>query len=490
MNAILKKSGQIACTAALISALFACHIQNKETSKSTEAATPGTSTAPLVTGLPDFSPLVSKISPAVVNIRTSEMAQPRGSSGNSDPICQIWPDFPLCLNQKNRSQPESAPRERLRGVGSGFLISADGYILTNHHVIDGASSIVVSMSDKKEYKAKVVGSDERSDVAVLKIEGANLPFLAAANSDNIKVGQWVMAAGSPFGLENTVTAGIVSAIKRDTGEYESFIQTDAAVNPGNSGGPLVNMSGEVVGINSQILSNSGAFAGIALAIPINEALKVADQIRSSGKVSRGRIGVAIGNIDEDIAKALGLPRASGSLVKTVEEGSAAANAGLQAGDVILKVDSRDIESSADFARMIGNSAPGTHYALLVWRQGKSVNLDVTVGAETDSKQAKPKTESKTAPSNEGIRAERLGLSVAALSTAELKQAHVTSGVKITQVSGAAESAGLEVGDIILQVNNEAVSSPDDFNRMVQTSKDKVLLLVQRGDATQYLVIKP
>ena len=258
MHVVLKNINRAIALTLTAGVLLGCSGQKKEAKSpapESSIATPAqTPAAPLVTGLPDFTPLVDKIAPAVVNISTAEKVQSQSRAG-LDPICQMWPDFPMCV-QRN-AQPQGEGREQPRGVGSGFIVSEDGYILTNHHVVDGASSIVVSLNDKREFKAKVIGSDERSDVAVLKIEGEQLPFLNTANSDEIKVGQWVMAAGSPFGLKNTVTAGIVSAIKRDPGEYESFIQTDAAVNPGNSGGPLVNMSGEVVGINSQILSNSG-----------------------------------------------------------------------------------------------------------------------------------------------------------------------------------------------------------------------------------------
>ena len=495
MRVVRNNINRVIALALTAGVLLGCSGQKKETkapaAPESSIATPAkTPAAPLVTGLPDFTPLVDKIAPAVVNISTAEKVQSQSRAG-LDPICQMWPDFPMCA-QRN-AQPQGEGKEQPRGVGSGFIVSADGYILTNHHVVDGASSIVVSLNDKREFKAKVVGSDERSDVAVLKIEGDNLPFLNTANSDEIKVGQWVMAAGSPFGLKNTVTAGIVSAIKRDTGEYESFIQTDAAVNPGNSGGPLVNMSGEVVGINSQILSSSGSFAGIALAIPINEALKVADQIRATGKVNRGRIGVAIGNVDEDIAKALGLPKASGAMIKTVESGSAAADAGLRAGDVVLKVDGHEVENSADFARMIGNSTPGTAFKFEVWRQGRAVSLDVTVGSDTVNKGGKSQSnggDSNSRSGEDNARVDRLGLSVLPLSSNERQRAHVEGGVRIAKVSGVAAEAGLREGDLILQVNNKEVADAEGFTRMVAESSGRVLLLVQRDDATNYIVLNP
>ena len=491
---IVQKNVNLAIVLALTaSVLLGCSGQKKEVKPSaseSSIATPAkTPAAPLVTGLPDFTPLVDKIAPAVVNISTAEKVQSQSRAG-MDPICQMWPDFPMCA-QRN-AQPQGEGREQPRGVGSGFIVSADGYILTNHHVVDGASSIVVSLNDKREFKAKVIGSDERSDVAVLKIEGENLPFLNTANSDDIKVGQWVMAAGSPFGLKNTVTAGIVSAIKRDTGEYESFIQTDAAVNPGNSGGPLVNMSGEVVGINSQILSNSGSFAGIALAIPINEALKVADQIRATGKVNRGRIGVAIGNVDEEIAKALGLPKASGAMIKTVESGSSAANAGLRAGDVVLKVDSHEVENSADFARVIGNSTPGTAFKFEVWRQGHAVSLNVTTGSDAAAKVSENSMDKGSSNGSDRAisRVDRLGLTVEPLSSSELKQAQLETGVRITKVEGLAAGAGLREGDVIVQVNNAPAENPSEFSRIIGAGTGRVLLLVQREGVMQYVVLSP
>ncbi|TDR31674.1 trypsin-like peptidase domain-containing protein [Hydromonas duriensis] len=390
MVTVFKKFSHFLILSVLMGMLLGCSDKKDEgksqSEPSTSIATPAkTPAAPLVTGLPDFTPLVDKVAPAVVNIRVAEKVQIGQANSQLNMICQMWPDFPACRmrpEQKNVPDGDSGSNERQTGVGSGFLISADGYILTNHHVVNGASTITVSLNDQREFKAKLVGSDARTDVAVIKIEGESFPFLYPADSDNIKVGQWVMAAGSPFGLKNTVTAGIISAIKRDTGELVPFIQTDAAVNPGNSGGPLVNMSGEVVGINSQILSNSGSFAGIALAIPINEALNVAEQIRTTGKVNRGRIGVAIASVEADSIKSLGLPKATGAWIKEVEPNSAADQAGLRANDVVLKVNQQVIENSTDFARIIGNSTPGTPFTFDVWRAGRTIMLEVTAGKDT------------------------------------------------------------------------------------------------------------
>ena len=371
---------------ALSGALVGCHAQENNTAAVTpqespiHTPAPTQQGAPLVTGLPDFTKLVDYVSPAVVNIRVSEkVSAQQGMDLRGHPICMIWPDLPGCSGRAAPNAGGNAPTEREAGQGSGFITSQDGYVLTNHHVINGASSITVALSDNREFKAQVIGSDARTDVALLKIDATNLPFLRMADSNKLKVGEWVVAAGSPFGLKNTITAGVVSAINRDTGDYLSFIQTDAAVNPGNSGGPLVNMSGEVIGINSQILTPSGAFSGIALAIPINDALQVAEQLRTKGKVERGRVGVSIQPVTENMAKELGLSKAQGVVIAQVEAGSPAAQAGLQAGDVVTKINGAVVESIRDFARYIGESKPGTQLQLEVWREGRSQNVDMTVG---------------------------------------------------------------------------------------------------------------
>ena len=371
---------------ALSGALVGCHAQENNTAAVTpqespiHTPAPTQQGAPLVTGLPDFTKLVDYVSPAVVNIRVSEkVSAQQGMDLRGHPICMIWPDLPGCSGRAAPNAGGNAPTEREAGQGSGFITSQDGYVLTNHHVINGASSITVALSDNREFKAQVIGSDARTDVALLKIDATNLPFLRMADSNKLKVGEWVVAAGSPFGLKNTITAGVVSAINRDTGDYLSFIQTDAAVNPGNSGGPLVNMSGEVVGINSQILTPSGAFSGIALAIPINDALQVAEQLRTKGKVERGRVGVSIQPVTEEMAKELGLSKAQGVVIAQIEAGSPAVQAGLQTGDVVTKINGAVVESIRDFARYIGESKPGTRLQLEVWREGRSQNVDMTVG---------------------------------------------------------------------------------------------------------------
>lgn len=341
----------------------------------------------LVTGLPDFTQLVEKVSPAVVNIRTSErVAVRRAADLRQHPICQAWPDLPICgsLNEAPSAAP-SAQKERVVGEGSGFIYTQDGYILTNHHVIAGASSILVTMADKREFQAKLIGSDEKTDVAVLKIEASGLPFLNAADSSQLKVGQWVIAAGSPFGLQNTITKGIISAINRDTGDYQAFIQTDAAVNKGNSGGPLVDIYGNVVGINSQILSSSGAFAGVALSIPINDAMQVANQLREKGHVTRGYIGVSIRNVTPEIAKQLGLIHSEGVLIAGVSANGAAATSGMQTGDLVFAVNGSPIKDSRDFARLVGNTPQGGVLTIELERQARNWTVQVVVGGESDAK---------------------------------------------------------------------------------------------------------
>ena len=371
---------------ALSGALVGCHAQESNTAavappeSPIHTPAPAQQGAPLVTGLPDFTKLVDYVSPAVVNIRVSEkVSTQQGMDLRGHPICMIWPDLPGCSGRAAPNTGGNAPTEREAGQGSGFITSQDGYVLTNHHVINGASSITVALPDNREFKAQVIGSDARTDVALLKIDATNLPFLRMADSNKLKVGEWVVAAGSPFGLKNTITAGVVSAINRDTGDYLSFIQTDAAINPGNSGGPLVNMSGEVIGINSQILTPSGAFSGIALAIPINDALQVAEQLRTKGKVERGRVGVSIQPVSEDMAKELGLSKAQGVVIAQIEAGSPAAQAGLQAGDVVTKINGANVETVRDFARYIGESKPGTRLQLDIWREGRGQNVEMTVG---------------------------------------------------------------------------------------------------------------
>jgi serine protease Do len=362
------------------------------------------------------------------------------------------------------------------------VISADGYILTNNHVVDNSNGIFVTMTNGKEYKAKVIGTDARTDIALIKIDASGLKPLAIGDSDKLRKGQWVLAIGSPFGLDSTVTAGIVSAINRDTGDYLPFIQTDVAVNPGNSGGPLINLQGQVVGINSQIISRSGGFMGISLAIPIDEVMRVVEQLKAHGKVTRGRIGVQITEVQDDVAKALGLDKGQGALVSSVEADGPAAKAGVHPGDVITAFNGQAIKHMTDLPRLVGATRPGTSATVQVWRKGKSMELKATV-AELDDKAASRTDEAPSA--NDGT--DRLGLKVKALPADAGDQ-----GVAVDQVEGAAAEAGIEPGDVILRINDTDISSPKQYAQVVK-GLDKsrpAVLLVSRDQQSQWVIIKP
>ena len=457
-------------------------------------ALPVAQAAPAVTGLPDFTELVEKTGPAVVNIRTTEkLQQAQGMNGIEDEQMQeffrrffgmpIPKQAPVPRGRKHAPQQEE---EVPRGVGSGFIISQDGYILTNAHVIDGATDVYVKLTDKREFKAKVIGSDKRTDVAVLKIEGTKLPKLTIGDSDKIKAGEWVIAIGSPFDLDNTVTAGIISAKARDTGDYLPLIQTDVAVNPGNSGGPLINMRGEVVGINSQIYSRSGGYMGISFAIPIDEAMRVADQLKGSGKVTRGRIGVQIGEVSKDVADSIGLQKAQGALVVRIESGTPAEKAGLLDGDVILKFNGQSIEKSTDLPRIVGSTKPGSKATMTVWRKGAIREMTITV-AEMEQDKVAQKADKKAKKEQINF----LGLAVGDLSDAQKKELPA-GGVVIEAAEGAAAAAGLMQGDIILTLNNVDVKDAKQFASMVAKldNKKTAVVLVRRENISQFIPIKP
>ena len=447
--------------------------------------------------LPDFTQVIDATEGSVVNIRTTEAVPVRRSPmgpGDGDPSELFrWffgPDFaPPGFGQNGpRAQPKQSPapsqgeRTVPRGIGSGFVISDDGYILTNNHVVDNSNGIFVTMTDGKEYKAKVIGTDARTDIALIKIDASGLKPLSIGDSDKLRKGQWVLAIGSPFGLDSTVTAGIVSAINRDTGDYLPFIQTDVAVNPGNSGGPLINLQGEVVGINSQIVSRSGGFMGISLAIPIDEVMRVVEQLKAHGKVTRGRIGVQITEVQDDVAKALGLDKGQGALVSSVESDGPAAKAGVHPGDVIIGFNGQDIKHMTDLPRLVGATRPGASATIQVWRKGKKLDLKTKV-AELDEKAASPDTEAPSA--HDG--ADRLGLKVKALPADAGDQ-----GVLVDQVEGAAADVGIEPGDVILRINDTDISSPKQYAEVVK-GLDKsrpAVLLVSRDQQSQWVIIKP
>jgi len=461
------------------------------------SALTGIAHAASVAGLPDFADLVEKTGPAVVNIRTTERVKPGQNGGMPGAEDEEMQEFfrrffgvPMPRQQPAPRGRRPAPQEEEvpRGVGSGFIISADGFVLTNAHVVEGADDVYVTLTDKREYKAKIIGVDKRTDVAVVKIEGNNLPRLTIGDPNKLRVGEWVIAIGSPFGLENTVTAGIISAKARDTGDYLPLIQTDVAVNPGNSGGPLINMRGEVVGINSQIYSRSGGYMGISFAVPIDEAMRVGEQLRATGRVTRGRIGVQIGEVTKDVAESLGLARAQGALVQRVEPGGPAEKGGLEAGDIILKFNGANIEKSSDLPRLVGATKPGTKGALTVWRKGAAKEVVLTI-AELEPEKLARKDEKKSKPEQAP---NSLGLVVSDLSEAQKKELKVDGGVIVDAAEGAAARAGLRAGDVILRLNNNDVRDAKQFNALVTKLEPKKLavVLVRRGDASQFVPIRP
>ena len=469
----------------------------------TASAAAATPTVPMIQ-LPDFSELAERVGPSVVNIRTTERSRGRdargergeGGGGGVDPnIEEFFRRFGIPM--PNRPDPrrggpqeeEQSPRQR--GVGSGFILTSDGFVLTNAHVVEGADEVIVTLTDNRELKARIVGADTRTDVAVVKIDATGLPSVKIGDVNRLKVGEWVMAIGSPFGLNNTVTAGIVSAKQRDTGDYLNFIQTDVAINPGNSGGPLLNMRGEVVGINSQIYSRSGGFQGISFAIPIDDAIRVAEQLRSTGRVVRGRIGVTIAPVSKEVAESIGLNRAAGALVQSVEKDGPADKAGVEAGDIIVKVDGRAVERSGDLPRLIGSTKPGTKASLQVFRRGASRDLSVTV-AELEAERPTRRAQAEPGATPPAAVKSALGLTVSDVTDAQKKDLRVRGGVRVDAVDGAAARAGLREGDVILSLDNAEVSDSKQFGALAAKLEKAraVSVLARRGEWTNYYVIRP
>jgi len=442
--------------------------------------------------LPDFSELVERVGPAVVNIRTTERVRARGSQDLDPGIEEFLRRFGIPLPRSTprggEDDDDTSPQTQPRGVGSGFIISADGYVLTNAHVVEGAEEVIVTLTDQRELKARIVGADARTDVAVVKIDATGLPAVKIGDAGRLKVGEWVVAIGSPFGLDNTVTAGIVSAKQRDTGDYLNFIQTDVAINPGNSGGPLLNLRGEVVGINSQIYSRSGGFMGISFAIPIDDAIRVADQLRATGRVVRGRIGVQIAPVTKEVAESIGLGKPAGALVRSVEKGGPAEKAGVEPGDIITRVDGKPVERSGELPRIVGAIKPGSESRLTVFRRGATQELKVTVAEFEDERSARPSSPQGSAPAAKSA----LGLSVADLGEAQKRQLGVRGGVRVEAVDGAAARAGIRAGDVILALDNTDVVDARQFQSLAaKVEKSRaVSVLVRRGDAVNYLVIRP
>ncbi len=436
---------------------------------------------PAAAQLPDFTDLVEKQGPAVVNISTTQ-------ASSRNPLAQQFPNVPEddpffeFFRRFMPNQP-GGPREfQSQSLGSGFIITADGYVMTNAHVVQAADEITVRLTDKREFKAKVIGSDRRTDVALIKIEATGLPVVKFGDPARLKVGEWVVAIGSPFGFDNTVTAGIVSAKGRSLPQenFVPFIQTDVAVNPGNSGGPLFNMRGEVVGINSQIYSRTGGFMGLSFAIPIDVANDIAQQLRTSGKITRGRIGVVIQPVTKELADGFGLPKPVGALVNSVEKGGPAEKAGIEAGDVILRFDGKPIAASDDLPRVVGGTRPGSKVTAQVWRNKASRDVQVVVAELQEDARAgrsgrgalKPPAAAPTV----------YGMSLADLTDAQRKELKVEHGVMVGEVQGAAARAGMRKGDVILAVNNQDVKSVEQFNQMMgQFDKGRIVaLLVRRG----------
>lgn len=442
--------------------------------------------------LPDFTGLVEQTSPAVVNISATQTAKSRFHQGvpDEEEVPEIFRRFFGQPGAPGAPNAPAVPRERI-SMGTGFIISADGYVLTNHHVVDGADKVFVRLADRRELQATLVGSDEASDVALLKLEGKNFPTLQIGSSKLLKPGQWVVAIGSPFGFDHSVTAGIVSAVGRASfdrsQQYVPFIQTDVAINRGNSGGPLLDTEGRVVGINSQIFSNTGGFMGVSFAIPIEVAMNATEQLKEKGYVARGLLGVNIQEVDRDTAQSLGLERTGGALVSGFSDDSAAKKAGLKVRDVIVAFNGQDIGSAADLPPMVGATKPGTKAKVTVMRDGKKLEFDVVV---TEL----PRDEVASAGGAQSGAA-ALGLAVEPLSDDQRKALELEDGqgVVVTRVTGeAALRAGLRAGDIILMVGRTAVASPKSFREAIEASESgrPILLLVRRGDQTQFVTISP
>ncbi|QID19260.1 DegQ family serine endoprotease [Nitrogeniibacter mangrovi] len=442
------------------------------------AATP----VPTMT-LPDFQSIVSRYGPAVVNVsiegtvkQSGAVMTPFGPMDPSDPFSQFFRRF--------GPQAQMPQAERvIHGLGSGFIVSSDGIILTNAHVVDEADTVTVKLTDKREFKAKVLGVDKLTDVAVLKIDAHNLPTVALGNPDQTHEGEWVLAIGAPFGFENSVTAGIVSAKSRSLPNegYVPFIQTDVAINPGNSGGPLLNLKGEVVGINSQIYSRSGGYQGISFAIPIDVAVRVKDQLLANGKVTRGRIGVGIQDVNQALAESFGLDKPAGALVTQVEPDSPASKAGLEAGDVILALNGKPVTDSGELPPEVARMKPGSNATLKIWRKGDTKNVDITIG-ELNSKDQVASADDGSADQG------RLGVVTRPLTDQERAQAHVDNGLLVGAVTGAAERAGIRPGDVLLAVNGHPIHSVKELRHLIGKSEHHIALLVQRDDARIFVPI--
>ncbi len=445
-----------------------------------------------VNELPNFTNLVEKHSAAVVNISTVQKQHSGSDQIFQEMLPNIPKDSPFYEFFRRHMQPFSSPRRaQPRSMGSGFIISKDGYILTNAHVVESVEEITVKLNDKREFEAKVIGTDAKTDIALIKVKANNLPIITKGNPDKLKVGEWVLAIGSPFGFEHSVTAGIVSAKGRSLAQenFVPFIQTDVAINPGNSGGPLFNMAGEVVGINSQIYSRTGGFMGLSFAIPIDVATEIADQLKVSGKITRGRIGVMIQELTKELAESFGLSNSNGALVVSIQKDSPAEKAGVEVSDVILNFDGKEVDSSADLPRIVGNTKPGSKVSMQVWRDGKIKKISITVGEIPSEENI---ISSDAEPDSSAKHANRIGLVLSELTHDQKKQLEVNTGLLVEDVrAGIAESAGILPGDVILGLNNKDVKNVKQFNNLLEEAEPgrNIALLIRRGEMTTFITLK-
>ena len=443
--------------------------------------------APAMVTLPDFSTITTRDGPAVVNISVTGTAKESDAEAAAE-MQGIDPDDPM-FQFFRRFQGQMGPRGQQRDVpvraqGSGFIVSPDGLIMTNAHVVKGAKEVTVKLTDRREYRAKVLGADAKTDIAVLKIDAKNLPTLALGNTKDLKVGEWVLAIGSPFGFESTVTAGVVSAKGRSLPDdsYVPFIQTDVAVNPGNSGGPLLNTRGEVVGINSQIYSRSGGYQGVSFAIPIDVAVQVKDQIVATGKATHARLGVAVQEVNQAFADSFKLDKPEGALVSNIEKGGPGDKAGLKAGDVIRKVDRQPIVSSGDLPAVIGQQTPGKKVVLEVWRQGERQELSAKLGDASD----KP---AQVARNDSAAGQGKLGLALRPLQPQEKREAAIENGLLVEDVAGPSAMAGVQAGDVLLAINGTPAKSLEQVREVVAKADKSVALLIQRGEDKIFVPVR-